>query len=61
MTRTANVSDPADENIRTAFALSDPSRLSSDGRLCVGNLLVRNGRAEEVLDYIDGVDAGVHA
>lgn len=23
--------------------------------------LVRNGRAEEVLDYIDAVDAGVHA
>lgn len=24
-------------------------------------LLVRNGRAEDVLDYIDAVDAGVHA
>ncbi len=23
--------------------------------------LVRNGRADEVLDYIDAVDAGVHA
>jgi uncharacterized protein (DUF2384 family) len=23
--------------------------------------LVRNGRAEEVLDYIDAVDAGIHA